>query len=126
LRSAIGDERFKKLSAECTHLESIPQQLEHLRQEAQIVYQRFTAFEPLGNLETWSSICGNAWWFDETYIGYKIDAIRTYFKAAEEYAKLPRARGVGHLIESWVKDRGIDSMYAAARSEFSTILDNTR
>lgn len=59
-------------------------------------------------------------------LGHKVEGIVKYFKTVEEYANLPRTRGTGHKIESWVKDNDIETKYNNAQTEFLIILGSRR
>jgi hypothetical protein len=40
----------------------------------------------------------------------------------EEYAGLPRERGMGHRIEAWVDSKDLQGVYRKALDEFEVIL----
>lgn len=121
LSQAIGKERFDELSARCTHSTDIWKNLQELLKESQTTYSACKNCEPLENLVVWGST-HKEWWFDESYLGHKLDEITNYFKLIEEYVALPRTRGIGHKIEEWVRRSDIDEKYNESQVEFVAIL----
>lgn len=121
LSESIGEDYFRELSARCTCSMDIPERLSELQRECEMIFCICNNYERLENLEIWEAICAE-WWFDESYLGHKVEAIQAYFGTIEMYRALPRSRGSGHKIESWVKSSGIEEKYADAKSEFAAIL----
>jgi len=121
LSEAVGKDYFNKLSKRCTCVTDILERLTELQKEAKRSFRICKNYEPLRDVEEWESI-RKEWWFDETYLGNKLDGIKKYFKAMEEYITLPRTRGSGYKIESWVKSNDIETKYNDAQSEFSVLL----
>jgi hypothetical protein len=123
LSEAVCKDYFNRLSARCTCSMDISEQLTELQKESERLFCICKNYKPLEKLEIWKSIC-DEWWFDETYLGYKLDGIINYFKTIEEYAALPRTRGGGYKIEAWVKSNDIETKYKTAQTEFLSVLDN--
>jgi|ETNmetMinimDraft_11_1059920.scaffolds.fasta_scaffold83854_1 hypothetical protein len=121
LFEAIGQKKFDELVSRCTCAMDIMERLTELQKESKRLLHACNNCESIEKLEVWESICCE-WWFDESYLGDKIDSIINYFKIIKEYSKLPQTRGMGHKIELWVKSRDIETQYTKAQSEFSTIL----
>lgn len=121
LSNAIGPERFSMLASRCTHAEGIPRQLAALEAESAGNISKCTACEPLGGLPVWRSV-SKQWWFDESYLGSRLDEITNLFEALEEYANFPRGRGTGHKIEKWIRERNVEQSFEAASQEFSELL----
>lgn len=122
LSAAIGEERFNELISKCTIAMNISDKLIELQKEAEKLFHICRNVETIEKIEKWQTI-RNEWWFDESYLGFKIDRITNYFNTLEDYVNLARTRGIGYKIESWVKAAKIDKKYNDAKKEFSDILD---
>jgi len=120
LSTAIGSDDLERLSMRCTLGEDIPKRLAQLQMEAKSALLFCQELKSLDTLKVWDSI-HNEWWFDESYLGEKLDKIIEFFHALEEYSHLPRLRGSGHKIEAWVKNSGIEMKYAEAQKQFDAI-----
>jgi hypothetical protein len=46
------------------------------------------------------------WWFDEDYLGKKIDALIDYIEKCRQYATILRGLGQAHVRRCWVRDNG--------------------
>ncbi len=121
LSEYIGTSYFRELSARCTCSKDISERLDELQRECERIFCICNNYERLEKIEIWESISAE-WWFDESYLGYKLEAIADYFGTIDRYLALPRSRGSGHKVESWVKSSGIKEKYANAQIEFATIL----
>lgn len=121
LETAIGSDYFNELAVRCSCAEDIIEQIINLSSEADRSFCICNKFAPLEKSEVWASI-QKEWWFDESYLGHKIDGINEFFEAIEEYTKIPRERGSGHRVELWVKNSGIECKYNIAKSEFSALI----
>jgi hypothetical protein len=121
LSECIGGKYFDQLSARCTCAMDISEQLSELQGECKRTFHICKDCERIENVDVWESI-RDKWWFDESYLGHKLEAITGYFVMIEGYFALPRSRGSGHKIESWVKSSGIEEKYASAQIEFGAIL----
>ncbi len=121
LSDSIGKNRFDDLSAKCTCALDISERLGELQKECEMTFCRCKDCERLGHIDVWKTVC-DEWWFDESYLGHKLDGIVSYFTAIEEYFVLPRTRGSGYKIESWFKSKDIESKYTNARIEFLDML----
>ena len=118
----IKDKLFNKLIAKCTYAMDISERLTELQKESEAIFLICKDCKPLEKLRVWKSVCGE-WWFDETYLGHKLDEIVNYFEIIEEYASLPRTRGSGHRIESWIESSDIETKYTNAQIQFSVLLN---
>ena len=125
LTEAIGKEKFSELVARCTFAMNISERLIKLQEEAKKLLDICKNCALPEELKVWKLI-SNEWWFDESYLGHKLDGIIGYFKTMEEYATLPRKRGSGYKIEAWVKSNNIETRYKNAYNEFLSILSNIR
>jgi hypothetical protein len=123
LSEAVGKDSFNRFSARCTCSMDTSERLTELQKESEKLFCVCKSYKPLEKLGVWKEIC-DEWWFDETYLGHKLDGIINYFKTIEEYATLPRTRGSGYKIEDWVKSNDIETKYRNAKIEFLTVLDN--
>ncbi len=122
LSEAIGERKFNKLIAKCTYAMDISERLTELQKESEAIFLICKDCKPLEKLRVWKSVCGE-WWFDETYLGHKLDEIVNYFEIIEEYASLPRTRGSGHRIELWIESSDIETKYTNAQIQFSVLLN---
>ncbi len=118
---AIGPQRFRDLASRCTCATDLVSRLESLQKEAQICYARCNKCESLATLDVWRSV-SNEWWFDDDYLDCKTEAIRMYFELMIEYSNLPRARGEGYRLESWVEKSAIALSFERMQSQFSKLL----
>lgn len=121
LSNAIGSAYFETLVSRCTLALDIPEQLGQLLMEAENSLLICCKFDSLDKLEVWKSV-HDAWWFDESYLGEKIDKIEVFFHTVDAYSLLPRLRGSGPKIENWVKNSDIELKYLEAKVQFDTIL----
>ncbi len=120
IATAIGEKRFNSLVSRCTSAEDLSTILSHLQTEAERSFKCCRACKPLKQLEVWKD-AQNKWWFEETYLGCKLDAIKEYFSTLIAYRELPRYRGCGHKIEAWVKSNNFETKYIKANDEFSRL-----
>ncbi len=120
LSAAIGSAYFVNLANRCTLATGISEQLTRLQMEAKSLLCTCLEFRPVDGLQVWGSV-HDEWWFDETYLGEELDKIVEFFRLIKEYSHLPRLRGSGHRIEAWVRSSGIETKYANAQVQFSTI-----
>jgi hypothetical protein len=120
LSAAIGSDYFETLSSQCTLGMDIPERLAQLETEARSSLLTCQRFMPLSELEAWDVI-HNEWWFDESYLGEKIDKIDDFFRIMNEYLYLPRLRGGGYKIEAWVRSSNIEVKYQDAQAQFDAI-----
>ena len=125
LSSMIGEEKFRQLVARCTSAQDIPAIFLSLKGEADVAFKTCMDLAVLPHLETWDS-AQNSWWFDNDYIGYDLAVVAVYFKKLDAYRNLPRTRGTGHLIETWVKSEGLEGAYRHATECLSSILEGGR
>lgn len=121
LSNVLGHERFRRLSRTSTVRLDIPSVLSALLGEAQVSLFSALACEPLRPLSHWPRVRGQ-WWFDESYLGRDPDAVSRYFAILEEYSQLPRERGTGYLIESWIRDRQLELESSKASERLLEIL----
>jgi hypothetical protein len=54
---------------------------------------------------------GNTWWLDSDCLGIEVCGIRKLLATLDEYDKLPKGRGTGHVIESWMTRRLLDQQF---------------
>ncbi len=121
LSKCVGVDYFISLSSKYTSSTDILSQLKLLRAECDKVFVSCLNCEKLLKNKNWNRIC-KEWWFDETYLDHKLCAITKYFYLVEEYCRLPRERGSGHLLEQWIKDEEFESKYEGAIEELGEIL----
>ncbi len=125
LATFLGAEAFSGLSIRCTLLKNIKQELTLLQEEARLVYDNCRGLRAINALHKWDSI-QTQWWFDEIYLGHALDDIASFFRSMEEYSLIPRQRGVGHKIESWIKNNCIEEKYSKTSNALSVILNEWR
>jgi len=121
LSEAIGKRQLEEFVMRRTLALDIPEQLIKLREECNKTSVICKNCEPLKRIDLWQLV-QSEWWFDESYLGFKLDGIINYFKSIEEYSSLPRARGTGHEIEKWIKLNNIQEKYNVAQGDFMAIL----
>jgi len=119
--AAVGEERLCKLVSKCTLAPDLRETFLHLQAEAEEAFECCMKFSPLKELRVWNEI-KNKWWFDETYLGHELNSIKEYFLLLVDYSKLPRTRGSGHKIETWVKLTDLKGKYTKAREQLSKLL----
>lgn len=126
LAETIGVDRFHQLATTNT-LISIDDKMQQLQKEAEKSFDLCMKYKQMdnSNISIWLTV-RDQWWFDETYLGHSIDGIRIYFELLEQYKQLPRVRGRGHEIESWVKAGEIDKKYKACQVELLSLLNYRR
>lgn len=125
LSEAIGQNKFDELVSRCASAVNILEQLTKLAREAERTLHVCKKMEPLEQSEVWETIYAE-WWFDELYLGGKLNEIANYFKVIKEYTVQPRQRGSGYKIEAWVKANNIEGKYKNAKEEFAVLLNNVR
>ena len=118
LATAVGLERFRSLSARCTHLLGIDDRLRSVAQEAENAFHCCMRMQPIPQLVSWDD-ASQEWWFDESYLCSPTEGIEEYFRVLREYSKLARERGSGYRIESWLKSSGISEKYDLAKEELA-------
>lgn len=121
LSNLIGTEYFMKLYMRCTCSDGIYDMLSALRKECEETFYICTNYKKLEGTKVWTNT-RDTWWFDETYLDCKLDWIINYFICIEKYGSLPRLRGAGYRIESWVKNNNIENLYSQAQDQFANIL----
>jgi len=119
---AIGKNQFEKLVLRCTSAENILEHIVKLNNEFETSFKIVKRFDKLNRHGIWESIL-EKWWFDQSYLGCKLDKIIFFFEKVEMYENLHRTRGCGHLIEKWVKDNDIDLIYNNAKKQFEMIIE---
>ena len=91
LSVAIGEEKFYTLVSRCTCATDIMERLTELQKETKKLLHVCKNYEFIEKLEVWESIYCK-WWFDESYLGHKIDDIKKYFEIIKEYLKTSSIR----------------------------------
>ncbi|BAZ15854.1 hypothetical protein NIES4071_77270 [Calothrix sp. NIES-4071] len=121
ISNAVGEGRFKSLASKCTLADDITSQLVALKLDANNFFVLINNYKIIDNIKIWACIC-DSWWFDFEYLNHSIDAIKEFFKLVEQYMELPRVRGSGHKIESWVKSNNVSEKYNHAIDEIMIII----
>jgi len=119
--NTIGDDRLNGLILKSTATIDIYSQLVNLKEISEKIFYRCKMFQPIDDIKLWKSI-SNSWWFDSDYLNHEINQIETYYKAIEDYMDLPRMRGNGHKIESWINLTNFDEKYNLASIEIKNII----
>lgn len=115
----VGDSRFQTLATRCTSLTSIRESLSELREKIDDVYQRCSAAQSCDSGALRSIL--DQWWFEELYLGNPLDDVVSFCSLVAEYEKLPRVRGEGHKIESWIKSAGLEESHTRAKTQLACI-----
>jgi hypothetical protein len=123
LKAAIGFTYFDTLVNRCTLAQNISELLFKLQEEAKASLLSCCTYNSHIQLNIWNEVC-NKWWFDDSYLGSKIDKIEEFFHLVVEYSCLPRLRGRGHKIENWVRKSDIETIFAESKVQFDTILND--
>jgi hypothetical protein len=110
IEEAIGIELFRDLSSRLTTTPDIPSRFIELRSEATYALKHSLTCRPIVPLEVWP-VTKDQWWFDPDYLKIDIAPIERYFAKIVAYIGLPRVRGTGHSIESWVRVSGIEEQF---------------
>jgi hypothetical protein len=119
--SAIGKERWDKLILGQTVEPSISEKIISLKDFSSSTFQKMNKCSPLENLDTWN-ILKQEWWFDGVYLCQDITPVEKLYAVADNYLKLPRHRGSGHIIENWVKQNLTQELYRRAEETFGLLL----
>lgn len=121
LESAIGKEKWESLILGQTMELGIYEKLVELGSFSKIVYEKMQRFEPVEDLEFWYK-AKEQWWFDTDYLCQDIAPIETLYTIVAEYVSLPRHRGSGYMIESWVKKNISLDLLALSEQAISSLL----
>lgn len=106
----IGEVKFNELIFKCTVASNLVEQLKELNKiieqsfNAIIKYKAFTEIDKILQIT-------NLWWFEKDYLKYDLDDIIYYLKLVYEYCSFTRKRGMGHILEQWVKKSRIQDVY---------------
>ena len=124
LVSALGGQRFRQLAARTSTACTIRETLMNLQKDLTGLLKACTDCKDLGSIDAWNSI-RQQWWFDETYLGQSTDPLKKCFELLAQYSKLPRHRGSGYILESWVKTSKISEVAVLALESLRTLIDST-
>jgi len=124
ISGSIGNSLFETLCTRMVPELDIVGRLAGLEPVLESAYQKCLKCQILEQLDAWNIIC-TCWWFDSEYLGHEIGGIDAYFKMMVQYAALPRNKGEGHKIESWVKAQNIDGIYSVAKLQLTRIIENS-
>jgi hypothetical protein len=111
IAQAIGIRKFVQLTNRSTSTFGISDKLRELSREASVVCQAIGSYQKISNLGSRQSTT-EEWWFDDSYLGQPLEAVADFYAVVDEYASLPRTRGSGYLIESWVKKHDVPGLFA--------------
>ncbi|WP_461947094.1 hypothetical protein [Nostoc sp.] len=78
-------------------------------------------FKVIEDTKLWQSI-SNSWWFDSDYLIHNLNLIKIYYATIEDYMNLPRSRGSGHKIESWLISVDLDKKFNFALNQIKNII----
>ena len=124
LESAIGMNRFRQLCTLTTASHSIQEDLDRLKSALDSHLQTCIKCEELKIADVWR-ITREQWWFDESYLGHPTEPIDCCFELLAQYSRLPRHRGSGHAIESWVNKSELPNAVARAVLVLQTLINST-
>lgn len=119
--SAIGKERWDKLVLEQTVEPSISEKIMSLRELSYSIFQKIMDSSPVENLDNWSKLM-QEWWFDSDYLCQDLTAIERLHLITNDYLKLPRYRGSGHMIETWVSQNLPQELHKDVAKIFDLLL----
>jgi hypothetical protein len=120
LVAAAGTASLRTYAQRCTSAPDLSERFGTLHAELSTALAAMQATAPPIPLPAWESTC-NEWWFDSDYLGVSLDAVQGTFDVLCEYAQLPRSRGNGHVIESWVRARDTTPDASKALQVLSTL-----
>ena len=121
IESAIGKMKYSSLIGNISAALDIQSRFDRLKSEADESYKVCSQFKSLSELEEWNYV-SRSWWFAGDYLGLDIEPIMSYFALLEEYQNLPRLRGLGYRIESWVQESDLISRYEVASCTLSELI----
>ena len=110
LAKAVGEAAFAALATRSTIEPNLISRFSDLKFEGVCAIKQCRHANPLDPLPTWRSAF-SAWWFDESFIGHDLSIVTEYFRALEDYGRLPRFRGSGHTIEKWVDANNLNTLF---------------
>jgi hypothetical protein len=120
IMNALGKEYLHELRERCTSAPDIAQQLLSLEEDLSLANRMITALQAVTE-ESSLGAARHEWWFDEDYLGNSISAVHRFFDLVKEYQSLPRLRGTGHKIETWVKERDTTNAYREAAAQIGIL-----
>jgi len=123
LASAVGMERFGRLASLTSSAHTIREDLDKLKSSLELQLQRCTKCEVLTSMEAWTHV-KEQWWFDESYLGQPTEPIEKCFDLLTRYSELPRHRGCGHAIETWVSSSGLSYAVGVAVEVLRRLIDS--
>ena len=118
----IGNSRFDNLTMRCTCIDDIGNTLGKLRGELSATQNLCRGIEQIVVPQVLIHL-ESQWWFDDSYLNVSLASVEHLSQLLAEYVKLPRHRGTGHLIESWIKEHELDDAFASAIATLSTLLE---
>lgn len=114
IKTCIGEEKLTTLILNKTIAKSIPRLMEELMDEITFLHKSILSFQAITATECWNTI-KDKWWFDVDYLGSnELTTVTDFYGMCNEYVLLPRARGSGHIIESWVSNNYHPDIYKKA------------
>lgn len=122
LRNMIGADRISMFVRNSITVNNIKTNIRSLYSMSVRIFGVINSYKEILELEYWEKI-KNEWWFNSDYLGENIRHITDFFILAEEYMKIPRKRGTGHLIEKWVNISNVKEIYTYSESVFKKLLE---
>jgi len=123
IATGIGKERFATLISRCTTASAIVSDVRDLREEACVSLDCCLRYHQLSGLPRWEA-ASTAWWFDDDYLCLSVAPVAEYFQRLVAYSQLPRHRGTGQVIESWVSSNDMDKMARSALEVLDRLIQN--
>ncbi|MFZ0886892.1 MAG: hypothetical protein WA005_00430 [Candidatus Binataceae bacterium] len=121
VRNYLGEALFDRLAQRATTRLDIPDRLRELLTEAAACLKVCHDYARLADRSIWQGV-RDEWWFDDSFIEVDVGLVRRYFELLDEYCLLPRTRGSGHLIETWVERSPLDAAFAQLERALSQAL----
>jgi hypothetical protein len=110
LTGVLGQSLLDTLSNHPTIEPEIGRQLLALEAEMTLNYDECRVSGRITSRERWNGL-RKVWWFDETYLGDSVVAIKNFACTIDDYEALPRGRGKGHILESFILERDLNSLF---------------
>jgi hypothetical protein len=122
LAAAIGESRIRSIVRTGVSLKSLQEQIELLGEELRSALRACEKCLPI-RIPQLSQV-NDQWWFDETYLGHDLKDLIAAFELLEKYETLPRGRGQGHIIESWLKSNRVPQVLESCIQTINILLES--
>lgn len=124
ISSCMSPSGLQELVKSATEIPSISQDIHLLELEAHDAHKNYCDVKDV-DIKHWQRI-KKAWWFDSDYLDRDIQSIEDYFALLEKYKNLPRGRGMGYKIETWLRDNNIEMIYNDCINTFLALVEQLK